>query len=389
MAKRRRGTGWASVMERSMTAFTRTVMKAGSRAVTKAVGRAAKQAVRQAAKAPSRPAARPKPPATRAKAPRPASAPRKRSAVGHATRELAQLAPGGGRWETGSAGGPGGVRRFHLYVPPGATATQPAPLLVMLHGCGQTARAFALSTRINRLAARAGWFVLYPSQDRRAHPQGCWNWYATRSGAAQAEAASLLAAVDRCLLRNPVDAARLAVAGLSAGAGMAALMASRAPTRFRAVVMHSGVAPGAADSTASALSAMFSGRREAVLATVADGAPALPRLLVIHGTADAVVALANARHAATAWAEAGGASAGTPRLVQRGQRRPMTVTDHRRGGRTVVSLCEVAGLAHAWSGGAATQEHGDPLGPDASRMLMAFVARAFAAPLPLPAALAA
>jgi poly(hydroxyalkanoate) depolymerase family esterase len=375
VAKRRRASGWASLMQRSMTAFTRTVMKAGSRAVTQAVGKAAKEAVRQAATPPLRPAK----PARRARAASAPARPRGSTTPTKASRELATLAPDGGRWVPGSAGGPGGVRRFHLYLPPGASTANPAPLLVMLHGCGQTARAFALSTRMNRLAAQAGWCVLYPAQDRRAHPQGCWNWYATRSGAAQAEAATLLAAVEHCGRRHPVDTSRVAVAGLSAGAGMAALLACAAPARFRAVVMHSGVAPGAADSTASALSAMFSGRRAAALGpTEGEGGLPLPPLLVIHGSADHVVTLANARHAVDAWAAAAGARATAARRVQRGQRRPMTITEHRRGGRSVATLCEVEGLAHAWSGGAASQEHGDPTGPDAARLLMAFVARAFA-----------
>lgn len=240
MAKRRRASGWASVMQRSMTAFTRTVMKAGSRAVTQAVGRAAKEAVRQAAAAPVRPAK----PARRVRA--------------------ANAAP---------------------------------------------------------------------------RPRG---------SAAQAEAATLLACA--------------------------------APARFRAVVMHSGVAPGAADSTASALSAMFSGRRAAALGpTEGEGGAPLPPLLVIHGGADHVVAIANARHAVDAWAAAAGARAAAPRRVQRGQRRAMTITEHRRARRNVATLCEVEGLGHAWSGGAASQDHGDPTGPDAARLVVAFVARAFAA----------
>ena len=273
--------------------------------------------------------------------------------------------------------GPAGTRHFRLYVPPGTARATPAPLLVMLHGCGQTAEGLALSTRMNRLAAAAGWFVLYPSQDRRAHPQGCWNWYATRSGLAQAEAATLLAMVDQVLQRHPADPARVAVAGLSAGAGMAALLASRHPARFRAVVMHSGVPVGAATSTATALQAMLGRRTPPALAGVDGGAAALPPLLVIHGTADPVVSAANARRAVEAWAVAAGALAGAPRRLQRGQRHPMTVTDYARRGRLAATLCEVHGLAHAWSGGAASQAHGDARGPDASRLVTAFVARQF------------
>ena len=55
----------------------------------------------------------------------------------------------------------------------------------------------------------------------------------------------------------------------------------------------------------------------------------------------------------------------------------MTVTDFKRRGRLVASLVEVGSLGHAWSGGAARQPFSDGKGPDASRMVWAFVSRQF------------
>jgi len=265
----------------------------------------------------------------------------------------------------------------------------------MLHGCGQTGRDLAAVSRMNRLAARERFLVLYPEQERLANAHGCWNWFERRNGRAQAEAATLLAAVDKVARRLPVDLARVAVAGLSAGASMAVLMAALYPHRFCAVAMHSGVAPGTADSAATALAAMH-GRREAHLPALAvdaadvlpvggaeplllhpsDPAP-LPPLLVVHGDADGVVSVRNAAATALLWADALGARAGAIRTLQRGQRYAMRVTEFKTRGRTVVALREVAGLAHAWSGGAANWPYSDPAGPDASALVWAFVARQF------------
>ena len=75
-------------------------------------------------------------------------------------------------WLAGIAPGPAGARRFHLFVPAGL-APAPGelfPLLVMLHGCGQTWRDLAASSRMNRLAARKRFLVLYPEQERVAMP---------------------------------------------------------------------------------------------------------------------------------------------------------------------------------------------------------------------------
>ena len=299
--------------------------------------------------------------------------------------------PGAGDWISGVALGPGGARGYHLYRPPALQLApgEKLPLLLMLHGCGQTGRDFAASTRMNRIASRERFLVLYAEQDRVHHPQGCWNWYETRSGKADREAATLLAAVDQVSLLYPVDRERVAVVGLSAGAGMAALLATRYPNRFKAVAMHSGVAPGAAQSTASALGAMRGRRVPAMPATAvgkALGAAAvgatLPPMLVLHGDGDTVVAASNAASTAAVWATATGARPGIERVLQRGKRHPMRVTDFKRAGRTFVTLCQVAGLGHAWSGGAARLPFSDAAGPDASKLVWAFVARQFREVLP-------
>jgi len=309
--------------------------------------------------------------------------------AGQVTRAAAkQLKPprGPGDWLSGMALGPAGARRYHLYRPPDLQSDERLPLLVMLHGCGQTGRDFAASTRMNLLAARERFFVLYPEQDRLANPQGCWNWYERRSGKADAEAATLMAAVDQACVLYPIDRERIAVAGLSAGASMAALIATRYPLRFKAVAMHSGVAPGAAKSPATALGAM-SGRHvppmPATAVGKAMGAAAvfatLPPLLILHGDADVVVSASNAGSTAAVWATATGAKPGVQRTLQRGKRHPMRVTEFKRRGRTVVMLCEVASLGHAWSGGAPRLPFSDAAGPNATRLIWAFAARQFKA----------
>jgi poly(hydroxyalkanoate) depolymerase family esterase len=286
--------------------------------------------------------------------------------------------PGAGAWKLGLASGPGGMRRFRLYRPPAVGFAERLPLLVMLHGCGQDANAFATSTRMNRLAMAQRFLVLYPEQDRLANAQGCWNWFDTASGRAAREAESIMQAIDQVCLQQPVDRARVAIAGLSAGASMAALLALRHPGRFQALIMHSGIPPGSAHSSLSALGAMRGRRSPSPLAaTLPLVASTWPPLLVIHGADDDVVAVANAHGSIQLWAGAVGAQAGVERQVRRGKRLPMAVTDYRRSGSVVATLVVVDGLRHAWSGGLASQPFGDGRGPDASRMVWAFAARQF------------
>ena len=408
MARNNPGAAWARMFGRIAAKATRRQLRAGQRLVTQALVQAAKPAKPVKTPKPPKLPKPPKPPklakpskVARPRAPsptlKPGAVPAQRrpakpapapaapfTAVGTlrlSSRQRLALAADGD-WLPGVVIAGGSSRRYRLYRPPGLAPGERLPLLVMLHGCGQDAAGFAASTRMNRLAARERFLVLYPEQDRLANPQGCWNWFDTRRGRAQAEAELVLQAVDQAVARHQADGDRVALMGFSAGAGLAALLAMRHPGRFKALVMHSGVPPGSANSTKSALGAM-QGRRSAMAGIAgagseADGDAALPPLLVVHGSADRVVSFDNARQAAALWADAGGASAAAPRNVQRGQRHAMTVTDHRRGRRLVATLAEVAGLGHAWSGGAASMPFSDAQGPDASRLAWAFAARAFA-----------
>src|SRR4051794_770905 len=52
-------------------------------------------------------------------------------------------------------------RPVHVYTPPGLAAGAPAALVVMLHGCTQTAATFAAGSLMNRAADRHGFVVAY------------------------------------------------------------------------------------------------------------------------------------------------------------------------------------------------------------------------------------
>lgn len=349
MTRRTRSTVFSRSLQRTLKALTRSAVRAGTKAVTQAL-------------LPGKPVARK--PVARKRTPAKTAVARTRVAAAVKLR-------------TGLTMGVAGAQRYRLFVPPGVRQTERLPLLVMLHGCAQSAEAFAASTRMNQIAAKEGFVVLYPEQNHLANLQGCWNWYQTRSGQAQAEADTLLATIHQVCGLQAIDPTRVAVAGLSAGASMAALLAVRHPTRFRAIAMHSGVAPGIAHSSASALTAMRGHGVAAPLSALSAGTH-LPPMLVIQGSADHLVAPANGTVAVTLWATREGAKPGAPRTVQRGARLPATVTDYKAKDRLVATLCDIRGLGHAWSGGAASQAFSDPKGPDASRMIWAFAVKQFA-----------
>jgi poly(hydroxyalkanoate) depolymerase family esterase len=276
-------------------------------------------------------------------------------------------------------------RRYRLYVPEKATRDA-LPLVVMIHGCRQSADDFEQGTRMNELADREGFAVLYPEQTSFANMRRCWNWFDTNTASGKGECAIVRAMIEIAFERTKCDASRVYVAGLSSGAALAGLLAFHYPEQFAAVAMHSGLPPLASPSIASAVVAMKRGvrvDREALAQTYwANHAVTPPPLIVLHGDEDTRVHERNATALVKTWETLFEREPGANQLIReiktveaQDDSRGYTQTDFERGSRIVVRGLRVHGLAHAWSGGDAEFPFNDAKGPDASEMIWKFFDR--------------
>lgn len=282
-----------------------------------------------------------------------------------------------------SHGGPGesdAPMEHRLFVPE-TTGASP-PLVVMLHGCTQDAHDVAVGTRFDEWAERLGFLVLYPEQQPEEHPQRCWRWFeAEHQRRGRGEPAALMALLEQVERERGVEPGRTYLAGLSAGAGMAVVLAALHPGRFAAIAAHSGVPYGAAEGE---------GKAEAVLAGAGPSATelsrrlreavptgaSLPPLLAIHGTADQLVSPENTRRLVSTWLAASRDGSPEPdREVRGGEEGDGYPYLRRRWGGTGRDRVEawlVDGLGHAWSGGSPEGTWTDPQGPDATRVVLDF-----------------
>ena len=290
-----------------------------------------------------------------------------------------------GRFEAFSYSGAAGHRDYRLYVPASHTGAS-LPLVVMLHGGTQDAATFAAATGMNDLAERQGFLVAYPQQPGSANPGKFWNWFVPAHQRRDAGEPSLIAGITRQVIdRYGADAARVYVAGFSAGGAMAAVMAAVYPDLYAAVGVHSGVRYAAADDMTSGFAAMKKGpSRPARL----QGLAGQPRpLIVFQGDRDKTVALANAAGLIDDVLAAASAD-GRPRT-------PPAVTGGQvPGGHAYTRTCyqDPAGAAlaerwtihragHAWSGGVPHGSYTDAHGPDASAEFIRFFDEHPAGPL--------
>jgi poly(3-hydroxybutyrate) depolymerase len=151
--------------------------------------------------------------------------PAKRKAVAKAkvsrkprTRPLALPRPAPGSFVAGEFTCPQGTLAYRLYTPHGSPLRR-MPLVVMLHGCSQSAVDFAIGTGMNRLADELGFVVLYPQQSQSANLARCWNWHKPDNQARGRGEPAVIAALTRhAMALSRANPARIYIAGLSAGA---------------------------------------------------------------------------------------------------------------------------------------------------------------------------
>jgi poly(hydroxyalkanoate) depolymerase family esterase len=277
-------------------------------------------------------------------------------------------------------------RNFRLYVPAHARDLQALPLVVMIHGCKETADEFAQGTRMNAIADREGFAVLYPDQASFANMRRCWNWFEPNTAAGFGECAIILEMIREAFKRTSIDSQRVYVAGMSSGAALAGLLGYHHPDVFAAVAVHSGLPPMNPPSAGAALSAMEKGVRvdAEMLADAYWNTHAVlpPTLLVVHGDADSRVTEKNATSMTKLWEKLFESAPQAHPLVREDKDVPSTETarsyaqiDWLNAGRIVIRGVRIHGLAHAWSGGDPAFAYNDAKGPDASAMIWRFFER--------------
>lgn len=132
-----------------------------------------------------------------------------------------------------------GNLRMYKYVP--ADLPDSPPLVVVLHGCTQSAEDYSDLSGWNALAERFGFCVVYPEQQRMNNGFLCFNWFdPDETERNRGEALSIKEMVDRMLTDHSIDSGRVFVTGLSAGGYMTSAMLAVYPDVFAGGAVMAG-----------------------------------------------------------------------------------------------------------------------------------------------------
>lgn len=236
------------------------------------------------------------------------------------------------------------------FVPRLIAAGEAIPLVVVLHGCTQSAAGYDRGSGWSELAAAYGFAVLFPEQQRSNNANLCFNWFEpgdTRRDAG--EPLSIAQMVKTMIQTQGVDPRRVFITGLSAGGAMTSVMLALYPDLFAAGAILAGLPHGAAESVQDAFQQMRSPspspRTSGTSIRRASRHSGLwPAVSVWHGTADSVVSPSNADAIAKQWKEVHGISDAKPQedLVEGHPRRAWQNAD----GKVLVEEYRVTGMGH-------------------------------------------
>ncbi|WGR94488.1 PHB depolymerase family esterase [Bradyrhizobium sp. ISRA443] len=205
---------------------------------------------------------------------------------------------------------PGALKMFSFV--PAQLARSPA-LVVVLHGCGQTAASYDLGTGWSTLAGHYGFALLVPEQQAINNGNTCFNWFNPEDIArGHGEARSIRQMIAHMVSTHQVDPRRVYVTGLSAGGAMASVMLATYPDVFAGGAIIAGLPYGVASNLREALHAMMhaSALPAPELGDLVRKASthkgAWPKISVWHGSADRTVHPANADAIVRQWLDVHG-----------------------------------------------------------------------------------
>jgi feruloyl esterase len=202
---------------------------------------------------------------------------------------------------------PGNLEGF-IHLPKNPKSVKDRPLVVVLHGCNQTALAIARQSGWCELADEYNFLTIYPQQKAGNNPNLCFNWFREADAHGdKGEAASVREMIEFAQKEYGTDPKQVYIYGVSAGAMLSASLLTMYPAEFKAGAVLAGGPFVPSQKTAERMKSLSSKNNRAQTDWVGPVKNYLPntqewpQLVVLHGQKDMVVSPENAKVLVEQW----------------------------------------------------------------------------------------
>jgi poly(hydroxyalkanoate) depolymerase family esterase len=204
---------------------------------------------------------------------------------------------------------PGNLKMF-VHENDAQKITDPKPLVIVLHGCGQNAQDVATLTGWNKLSDSNKFIVLYPQQKMINNISACFNWFNNKDiENGKGENESIFEMISYMQLHYKIDSTKIFITGLSAGAAMSVVMLATHPSLFKSGAIFAGCAYKLATNPLAAFSVMGGNKKiskDELVKNISNQNQSYkgkyPSLIIYQGLNDQIVNHKNAALLITQWA---------------------------------------------------------------------------------------
>ncbi len=175
-----------------------------------------------------------------------------------------------------------GNLKMYTYIPKKLNYNRSASLVVVVHGCTQSAELISNETGWNKLADSLNLVILYPEQKLVNNTAKCYNFYlGYKAKKDKGEVASIKQMIDYSLTNYNIDSSKIFITGFSSGGGISNAMLNAYPTLFNAGALF------AAPST------LFNPNTETPKNQ--------PKIAILQGSQDMIVVKSNSKRILNQW----------------------------------------------------------------------------------------
>ncbi len=132
---------------------------------------------------------------------------------------------------------PGNLKLFYYNK---QISIQQKPLVVVLHGCGQTAKQIDVITLWSNVAEQNNFTVIYPQQKITNNPNLCFNWFKDSNQNLNDETKSIYEMIRFAIDSLNIDTTKIFVYGVSAGANVTQILCANLPWLINSAAILAG-----------------------------------------------------------------------------------------------------------------------------------------------------